>query len=264
MACEQVCRNMNIPSSFVLNNAEILRNQTRILNCNEMRNSEKMQSNSLQSLPEYQNLINIETSLNTEHLPVIVQPSNNKSNSLVHCTRSLPPRPVPLPRKSPKCKTPGLCDNMKFANGGRCISPSPSVISNVSNCSQQSSMLLRKRHSSRASSIISTLRRPHVSHRKCSLNSIQLEKLSSDGPQVDIAIIYSKKCQVSADWARYFDSMFKGAHYGLTQLPTKNDSYARTTTCDNVNNQFVRVQLQEIEEFSSKVYEMNSSTSRER
>ena len=82
----------------------------------------------------------------------------------------------------------------------------------------------------------------------------QLEKLSSMGPSTDIVIVYSKLCQVSADWARYFKALYESASYE-PQIDDISNIKAGVS---------IKVKLQEVEEFSSRVYQLNSSTDSER
>ena len=82
----------------------------------------------------------------------------------------------------------------------------------------------------------------------------QLEKLSNIGPPTDIVIVYSKLCQVSADWARYFKALYESACYGRL-----NNSISPSKSGSSI-----KVKLQDVEEFSSKVYQLNSSGDNER
>jgi hypothetical protein len=243
---------------------EVSKNETSNLHLNENSISDQIKPGMSTNKVEYENLQNEENGRKTDICPINVESSNlNKTPFQNHITRSLPPRPVPQPRKtsnsiiqsSPGSTKVAVITPMRHSNGGRCNSPSPSIISNSSACSQQSHTFQRCKHLHRVGNDTSTLKRPHVLHRKCALNITQLEKLSNDGPVIDIVIVYSKMCQVSADWARYFKTMFESASYG---------SHHMAYTLKDTGNNSVKVQLQEIEEFSDKVSQMNSPSNRNR
>ena len=231
-----------------------------------------LRSKSTSTQPVYQNLNSDENSTNSEFDAIIHDPTKLKSKSiLIPVTPDLPPRPVLQPKKQIKCISQTGLDttkNMistpnKSCTKARCISPSPSIISSSSTCSQQSRSLQRCKHTPKSNNAL-TLRRPHVLHRKCSLNMTQLEKLSSMGPSTDIVIVYSKLCQVSADWARYFKALYESASY---EPQTEPPSF-EPPSYDDISNikagVSIKVKLQEVEEFSSRVYQLNSSTESER
>lgn len=221
-----------------------------------------LRSKSTPSQPVYQNLISEENPSNSEFCAILRDPTKLKSKPiLIPVTPDLPPRPVLQPKKPVKCvsqngldTTKGMMSTpIKSCTKARCISPSPSIISSSSTCSQQSRSLQRCKHTPKSNNAM-TLRRPHVLHRRCSLNMAQLEKLSSMGPSTDIVIVYSKLCQVSADWAHYFKALYESAN-SVSQIYDISSSKSGTS---------IKVKLQEVEEFSSKVYQLNSSSSSER
>ena len=211
--------------------------------------------------PEYKNVLNSEAPQMSEPDSLIISPSEMKSKPIhIPVTPDLPPRPVLLPKKY---ALDGVQNNheatkrsntapSKSCTRSRCISPSPSITSTSSLCSQKSNSLQRCKYTPKSNA--QTLRRPHVLHRRCSLNMAQLEQLSNTGSPTDIVVVYSKVCQVSADWARYFKALYESASYGTL-------SYKTPSSKSGVS---IKVILQEVEEFSSKVYQLNSSTNNER
>ena len=159
---------------------------------------------------------------------------------------NLPPRPVPLARKISKCSNQRPCEPLKSVNGGRCISPS----------SNQNKQVAQTTNG------VFTLKRHHVLHRSCSLNSTNLEALERNGPPVDIVIVYSKECRVSTDWARYFKSLFDNASYSSSYLSSMLSSRISDISCDSSSStsSIPKVELQDIEAFSNKIYKINSSS----
>jgi len=250
--------------SLSLGNMEFFKKDTSSLHLNENYISDQIKSGMSTNKVEYENLQNEENYRKTDIGENNVESSNvNKNVSQIHITRNLPPRPVPQPRKtsksaiqsSPESTKVAVITPMRYSNGARCNSPSPSILSNSSACSQQSHTFKRCKHSHRVGNDTATLKRPHVLHRKCALNITQLEKLANNGPVLDIVIVYSKTCPVSADWAHYFKTMFESASYGSSHM---------AYTVKDIGNNSVKVQLQEIEEFSDKVSQMNSPSNRNR
>ena len=147
---------------------------------------------------------------------LIISPSEMKSKPIhIPVTPDLPPRPVLLPKKYALDSVQNNHEATKRSNTtpsksctrNRCISPSPSITSTSSLCSQKSNSLQRCKYTPKSNA--QTLRRPHVLHRRCSLNMAQLEQLSNTGSPTDIVVVYSKVCQVSADWARYFKALYE-------------------------------------------------------
>ena len=213
------------------------------------------------SQPEYNNLLDSKAPQMSEPDSLVISSSEMKSKPIhIPVTPNLPPRPVLLPKKY---ASDSIQNNheatqrlntapSKSCTRSRCISPSPSIVSTSSLCSQKSNSLQRCKYTPKSTT--QTLRRPHVLHRRCSLNMAQLEQLSNTGSPTDIVVVYSKVCQVSADWARYFKALYESASYG--KLCNKSPSSKSGVS--------IKVILQEVEEFSSKVYQLNSSTNNER
>ena len=276
MSHEELNRKLVFSLSPQINdNMEIPKDNKSLLN-NQSGGKEQfnLRLNHIPSLPEYQNLpIDCNNIKNMGIPPITVQsPTKHVNLSLVPGTRSLPPRPVPQATKPSKCNSQSSCDTLKSGNGRRHTSPNSSVISILSSGCRQSPTSQHGKQLNQICSNNSTLKRPHVLHRTCALNSIQLEKLANNGPLIDVVIVYSKECRVSADWARYFRSLFEGASYGNVHLASSSNGRTRDTVCGNRNSSDVnnlqvapiKVQLQEIEAFSTKVYQMNSSVDHER
>ena len=143
-----------------------------------------MRNKLLSGQPEYQNLCNDRNTNESENCPITMDRTKMKSKSIhIPVTPDLPPRPVLQPKNSVKSNiqngqdlTKGLMNTpIKSCSRNRCISPSPSIISSSSISSQNSHSLQRCKYTPKSTA--HTLRRPHVLHRKCSLNMSQLEKL---------------------------------------------------------------------------------------
>ena len=182
----------------------------------------------------------------------------NINSSAVTSVRCLPPRPVPRARKCLQRPCQESFDTMKSVIEERCTSQNHHTIPKRLNSSLKPPVPSEMKKGSNCTSNILTLERPHVLHRSCALNPIQLEKLANSGSLIDIVIVYSKECRVSGDWARYFKSMFAGASYTSAHLPYYN-CQTKDLANDDGKNTSVKVQLQEIEAYSTKVYQMNTS-----
>ena len=222
-------------------------------------------SNILRGLPEYQNLLlNASNSTTTSSHTAIQCPSMTRNPF----ARGLPPLPLIQPRKC-KDNNKAHCEPQLPAKVKRVYS-SQSGISNVANCPPQSLSLMRSKQSPREVNNTLTSRRPHVLHKKCSMSSSELEKLSSNGTFDDIVIVYSKKCQVSEDWAKYMKSMFIAARCSALQIKSSNNGCNKDKEMEWVNEadknscQLLTVTLQEIEEFSTKACAMRSSINQQR
>ena len=177
--------------------------------------------------PEYKNLLDSEAPQMSEPDSLFISRSEIKSKPIhIPVTPDLPPRPVLLPKKyaidsmqnNHEATKRSNTTPLKSCTRSRCISPSPSIVSTSSLSSQKSNSLQRCKYTPK--SIAQTLRRPHVLHRRCSLNMAQLEQLSNTGSPTDIVVVYSKVCQVSADWARYFKALYESASYGTLSNKT--------------------------------------------